>query len=150
MARRRRRPLSPIAWLLGVIISVSGAYIAYQIRVAGIESRAQQKIERTQAAVQKMQQQQQAEQRQVAPQPAITPEERARQHVWAVAARLRQAELAAATRVKEQAWSRFFQPSSACIYPESNKRDAVCGAAESRARKQFETEWAAGQLQTQR
>ncbi|MOA51470.1 hypothetical protein D3C78_1746220 [compost metagenome] len=67
-----------------------------------------------------------------------------------MAARLRQAELAAAARAKEQAWERFYQPPSSCIYPESGKRVAVCDAAENRARKQFETAWAADLLQSQR
>ena len=147
MARRRRKPSSPIAWLLGVIISVSGAYIIYQMRVAAIENMAQRQIERSQAAIQKIQQQQQARRELQAQAPSINPEERARLQV---AARLRQAELAAAARAKEEAWARFYQPPYSCIYPESNKRAAVCDAAESRNRKQFEADWASGQLQTQR
>ncbi|SFP38865.1 hypothetical protein SAMN05216229_10292 [Geopseudomonas sagittaria] len=147
MARRPRKPLSSIAWLLGAIISVSGAYIVYQVRVAGMESRVQQKLERTQAAIQKIQQQQQARRELHAEAPSINPEERARQQV---AARLRQAELAAAARAKEKAWERFYLPPNACIYPESDQRADVCHAWEGKARQQFEDAWASGQLQTQR
>lgn len=154
MARRRRKPLSPIAWLLGVIISISGAYIIYQVRVAAIENMAQRQIERSQAAIQKIQQQQRARQQLVAPRPMLTPEqlarqqadERRRQAEMVAAARLRQAELAK----KERAWERFYQSPSSCIYPESDRRIAVCNSAESRARKQFEADWQAGQLQSQR
>lgn len=144
MARRHRKPLSPIAWLLGVIITVSGAYIIYQVRVAAVENMAQRQIERSQAAIQKIQQQQQARRELQAQAPSINPEERARQQV---AARLRQAELAAAARAKEKAWERFYLPPRTCVYPESNQRADVCHAWEGKARQQFEDAWAAGQLQ---
>lgn len=151
---RRRKPLSPIAWLLGVIISVSGAYIVYQVRVAAIENMAQRQIERSQAAVQKIQLQQQARQNLIAPQPTLSPDELARQETaerrrqpeQAAAARLRQAELAA----KDDAWDRFYQPSRACMYPESDQRKQVCNASANKARERFEKAWAAGQMQTQR
>lgn len=154
MARRHRKPLSPIAWLLGVIISVSGAYIVYQVRVAAIENMAQRQIERTQAAVQKIQQQQQARQDLAAPRPLLSPEQIARQQAaehrrqaeQAAAARLRQSELAA----KDDAWERFYQPSRACMYPESDQRRQLCEASANKARERFEKAWAAGQLQTQR
>lgn len=147
MARRRRKPLSPINWLLGVIISVSGAYLIYQVRVAAVENMAQRQIERSQAAIQKIQQKQQAEQRQVAPQPVIIPEQLALQQERAVAARLRQAEIAAAARAKEEAWDRYYQPPKACIYPESDGRKLACEASERKTRRQFEAAWTNGQLQ---
>lgn len=154
MARRRRKPLSPIAWLLGVIISVSGAYAIYQVRVATVENMAQRQIERSQAAVQKIQLQQQARQDLAAPRPTLSPDELARQVApeqqqqaeRVVAARLRQAELAA----KDDAWDRFYQPSRACMYPESDQRRQLCLASANKARERFEKAWAAGQIQTQR
>lgn len=148
MARRRRKPLSLIAWLLGVIISVSGAYIIYQVRVATIENMAQRQIERSHAAIQKIQQQQQARRQLAAPQPMTRPEERAVQHERAVAARLRQAEVAEAARAKEEAWNRYYQPPKACICPESVSRTLACEASERKTRRQFEAAWANGQLQT--
>ncbi|MCM2317826.1 MAG: hypothetical protein NDI93_00675 [Pseudomonas sp.] len=154
MARRRRKPLSPIAWLLAVIISVSGAYIVYQVRVAAIENMAQRQIERSQAAIQKIQQQQQARQNLAAPGPTLSQDELARQVApeqqrqaeRVVAARLRQAELAA----KDDAWDRFYQPPRACMYPESDQRKQVCDASAIKAREEFEKAWAVGQLQSQR
>lgn len=53
-------PPPPIAWVPGVIISVSGAYIVYQVRVAALKNMAKRQIERSHAAIQKIQQQQQA------------------------------------------------------------------------------------------
>ncbi|SEJ46259.1 hypothetical protein SAMN05216201_10964 [Pseudomonas linyingensis] len=154
MARRRHKPLSPIAWLLGVIISVLGAYIVYQVRVAAIENMAQRQIERSQAAVQKIQLQQQVRQNLIAPRSTLSPDELARQETaerrrhaeLVTAARLRQAELAA----KDDAWDRFYQPSRACMYPESNQRKLVCEASANKARERFEAAWKAGQLQSQR
>ncbi|MBV2132017.1 hypothetical protein KRX52_04290 [Pseudomonas sp. MAP12] len=157
MARRRRKPLSPISWLLGVIISVSGAYIIYQVRVAAIENMAQRQIERSQAAIQKLQQQQQARQQLAAPRPTLSPEELARQRESKEAERRRQAELATAARLrqaelakKDDAWDRFYQPPRACMYPESDMRKQVCDSSANKAREKFEAAWAAKQLQTQR
>ncbi len=62
------------------------------------------------------------------------------------AARLLQAELAA----KDDAWERFYQPSRACMYPESDQRKQVCEASANKARERFEKAWASGQLQSQR
>lgn len=46
----------PIAWLLGLISSILDAYIIiYQVRVEAVENIAQRQIERSQAAMQKVQ-----------------------------------------------------------------------------------------------
>ncbi len=79
MARRHRKPLSPIAWLLGVIISVTGSYAVYRVSASVIQDMAQQRTEKAQAAIQKIQQQQQARQRLAAPPPRPTPEQLAKQ-----------------------------------------------------------------------
>lgn len=157
MARRRRRPLSPIAWLLGVIISVSGVYTVYQARTAAIENMAQRQIEHSRATTQKLQQQQQARQQQLAPQVPLSPEQLVHQQALQTAERRRQAELATAARLKqaelakkEEAWERFYSMPSSCRYPESDKRVDACKAAESRAWQQFEAAWTSGQLQSQR
>lgn len=154
MAQRRRKPPSPIAWLLSVIISVGGSYAVYRVSASAIQDMTQQQTEKAQAAIQKIQQQQQARQRLAAPPPRPTPEQLARQQTidprrqaeLVAAARLRQAELAA----KDDAWERFYQPSRACMYPESDQRKQVCEASANKARERFEKAWAAGQLQTHR
>lgn len=152
MARRRRKPLSPIAWLLVVIISVGGSYAVYRVSVSAIQDMTQHQTEKAQAAIQKLQQQQ-ARQRLASP-PRPTPEQLAKQQAvdprrqaeLVAAARLRQAELAA----KDDAWEHFYQPSRACMYPESDQRKQVCEASANKARQRFEKAWAAGQLQTHR
>lgn len=157
MARHRRSPQHPIAWLLGVIISVAGTYAVFRVSVSSIEQLGQQRIEQAKALQQKIQQQQQARQHPIVPLPPISPEqlahqqaldeaERRRQAELAVAARLRQAELAK----KDDAWERFYQPPRACMYPESDLRKQVCDASANKAREKFEAAWAAGQLQSQR
>lgn len=151
MARRRRTPTSLIVWLLGVFISAAGSYAVYLASISAIKDMTQHQVERSQAAIQKIQQQEQERRRQqVLAQPTISLEERAQQHERAVAARLRQAELAAAARAKEEAWERYYEPSRACIYPESDSRTLVCEASERKARKQFEASWTTEQLQTLR
>lgn len=141
MARRRRKPHSPIAWLLGMTISVAGTYAVYQVSVASIEQLGKQRIAQAKEAQQRLQQKQQARQQLVAPEPTRSPEEIARQEAaeqqrqaeLVEAPRLKQAELAA----KEDAWERFYQPSRACMYPESDQRKQVCEAAAQKAREKF-------------
>ncbi len=64
MARRRRKPPSPIAWLLGVIVSVAGSYAVYLASVSAIKDMTKHQVERSQAAIQKIQQQEQERRRQ--------------------------------------------------------------------------------------
>lgn len=151
MARRRRTPLSPTAWLLAVSFSVASSYAVYRVSTSAIQNLAAGQVERSQAAVQKIQQQQA---RQAPQQQPLTPDQIARlqeqdqrwQAESAAAARLRQADLAR----KSDAWDRFYQPSRACMYPESDQRKQVCEASANKARERFEKAWASGQLQSQR
>lgn len=164
---RRRKPLSPQAWLLGLAGTLAIAYITYAARVAAIQNITDRQTARAQEAIQRIQQQQMERQQQarqpvyqhqaqqlVSPQahahpprqPAVSAQE-IRLERERIAQQIESArQRAELEQRKNEAWERFFTPTRACTHPESPTRIEVCSAREARFRKEFEQRWATGEL----
>lgn len=155
---RRRKPLSPQAWLLGLAGTLAIAYITYAVRVAAIQNITDRQTARAQEAIQRIQQQQMERQLQTR-QPvqhqahAYAPQQQPisaqeiqleRERVTQQKEAMRQH--AEQERQKNEAWERFYTPTQACKFPESQVRIDVCTARETRLRKEFEQRWATGKL----
>lgn len=138
----RRRPKSFAAWAISTLGIVLISWIGYQIRLHHIEQVGERQLARTQQLQQKL-----------APSPPVvrqpSPEEiAAHQRMLEQQAEesrriaAERAIAAAEERRKEEAWERYFTPSRACMYPESNARQQVCEARKAKYRAQFESNWA--------
>lgn len=119
------------------------AVVVYQLRVHSAESRLEHRLAYSQQLQQALQ-----------PQPKSfrqpSPEEiKAHQRMLKQQAEedrriaAERAVAAAEERRKEEAWSRYFTPSRACMLPESNARQQVCEAGRAKYRAQFEADWVA-------
>ncbi|TBW02745.1 hypothetical protein E0E52_17170 [Azotobacter chroococcum] len=151
---RRRKPLSPQAWLLGLVGTLALAYISYEVRVAAIQNIGKRQIARNQEAIQRIQQQQMERQRQAQQQAHAYVHQQqpmSAQEIQLERERVAQQKEAMRQRAeqewkKDEAWERFYTPTHACKYPESQARVDVCTAREARFRKEFEQLWAAGEF----
>lgn len=157
---RRRKALSPQAWLFGLLGTLAVAYIGYQARIAVIQNFSEQQIARAQEAMQRIQRQQVERQLQAqAQQPmqhqahAYAPQQQpmSAQEIQLERERIAQQKEAMRQRneqerKKNEAWERFYTPTQACRYPESQARLDVCTARETRFRKEFEQRWATGEF----
>lgn len=134
----RRRPQSFQAWALGLIGTIITATVLYYGRVAIIEHMGQRQIERTQAAIQKFQDQQAKRlepQHRPAQQPQRQPDSYDAQVMKAAAE---------SQRKHDAAWDQFYKPLRGCDNWQSNSHMVECQNHRLRAKREFEEKWAAG------
>ncbi|WP_160015872.1 hypothetical protein [Pseudomonas sp. 8BK] len=119
------------------------AVVVYQLRVNLAESRLENRLVHIQQLQQALQPQPKAY-RQPSPEEVAAHQRRLKEQAeenQRIAAA--HAIAAAEGRRKEEAWSRYFTPTRACMLPESNARQQVCEANRSKHRARFEENWVA-------
>lgn len=134
---RRRRPETFSAWLIGVVGGLLITWFSYQHRVHRIEQIANHQLDRMEHLRPKVD----------APTPP-TPEQIAahqaemkRQAEYEKNQQAIQRRLAAEELRKQEAWEKYFVPTSRCQLPESQSMVQVCEANESKHRARFEAQW---------
>ncbi|MBM9950452.1 hypothetical protein JTL84_15425 [Pseudomonas aeruginosa] len=138
---RRRRPKSFSAWLLSVAGVLLISWLSYQYRIHRLEQITNDQLERIERLQPKPERHIQ-----------LTPEQMAVQQAEA----RRQAELdrkqreaqrlaALEEQRKEEAWKKYFTPTTRCQTPGSQQMVKVCEANESKLRARFEAGWSANE-----
>jgi IS5 family transposase len=135
----RRRPQTFQSWALGLIGVLITCVVMYYARVAAIEYMAERQIERTQAAMAKIQEQAARQQQQLrtAPLPTHQADQYDAQVMRAAAESQRQ---------HEEAWERFYQAPRGCDNWKTDQQMVECQNHKLRAKREFEQKWAAGEL----
>lgn len=135
----RRRPQTFQSWALGLIGVLITCVVMYYARVAAIEYMAERQIERTQAAMAKIQEQAARQQQQLRPTPP--PSRPVDQYVAQV-----MKAAAESQRQHDAAWDKFYQAPRGCDNWKTDQQMVECQNHKLRAKREFEQKWGAGEV----
>ncbi|MCP8465903.1 hypothetical protein NK553_18285 [Pseudomonas sp. ZM23] len=137
MARRRSQSFQ--SWSLGLISVIITGLVMYYARVAAIDYFAARQMERTQAALEKIQQQAtRQQQQQFRPAPSPAPVDEYDAQVMKAADE--------SQRQHDAAWEKYYQEPRGCNNWRTDQQMVECLEYKSRAKREFEQKWAAGEF----